>query len=126
MANVPEYSPELDKVYLRLDLFEAFVRGYISGCDGALTEKEYELLPISAFICTFELVIRFIDDYLDGDVYFNPSIPGLNLLRARNQMALAKDILAKLEKYSEYLTIVIESGYNWYYIEYGEFASWFK
>lgn len=94
-ANVPEYSPELDKVYLRLDLFGAFVRGYISGCDGALTEKEYEMLPISAFICTFEVMMRFTDDYLDGDVYFNPSVPGLNLLRARNQMILAKDILAK-------------------------------
>jgi ABC-type antimicrobial peptide transport system permease subunit len=41
------------------------------------------------------VMMRFTDDYLDGDVYFNPSVPGLNLLRARNQMILAKDILAK-------------------------------
>jgi N-acetylhexosamine 1-kinase len=45
---------------------------------------------------TLELVVRFLGDYLDGDVYFKTAYPEHNLVRARAQFALAKDMLAKL------------------------------
>ena len=96
-ANEPEWSADFEKVYVREDLYEAFVKGYLKGTNGALTEKEFELLPLSAFICTYELSVRFLDDYLDGGRYFRPKDQKLNLIRAENQLILAEDILSKLD-----------------------------
>lgn len=45
-----------------------------------------------------ELATRFLADYLDGDLYFNIKYPGHNLVRARCQIALAKDMLKKMDE----------------------------
>ena len=73
-----------------------------------LTENEIKTLGISVFVLTFELASRFLEDYLNGDTYFKVRYAEHNLVRAKNQIALAKDILNKLgeinaviEKYSK-------------------------
>ena len=96
-AHEPEWSDDFEKVYVREDLYEAFVKGYLKGTNGALTEKEFELLPLSAFICTYELSVRFLDDYLDGGRYFRFKDQRHTLTRAENQLILAEDILSKLD-----------------------------
>lgn len=96
-ANEPEWSDNFDKVSIREDLYEAFIKGYINGAGDIITEKEYDLLPMSAFILTYELAIRFLDDYLDNDRYFAPSKEGFNLTRAINQARLANDIFNKID-----------------------------
>ena len=63
-----------------------------------MTEKELENLPLSAFMITFEQGIRFLTDYLEGDVYFKIHRNGHNLDRARNQFALFADMEQKREK----------------------------
>lgn len=52
---------------------------------------------MSAFILTYELVLRFLGDYLNGDVYFKTSYPEHNLVRARAQLKLADDIMAHMD-----------------------------
>jgi hypothetical protein len=47
---------------------------------------------------TVELAMRFLTDYLRGDVYFKTKYPGHNLDRARNQLVLANDVMAKMER----------------------------
>ena len=47
---------------------------------------------------TVELAVRFLTDYILGDVYFKTKYPGHNLDRARNQIALAEDIIRKKSK----------------------------
>ncbi len=49
-------------------------------------------MVISCFDLTCELAIRFLEDYIMGDVYFKTHRPGHNLDRARCQIALAKDM----------------------------------
>ena len=63
-----------------------------------LTKKEKELLPFSIFLMAIELAIRFLDDYLRGDVYFRVHNDDDNLTRARTQLILAKDIYNNLDK----------------------------
>jgi Ser/Thr protein kinase RdoA (MazF antagonist) len=92
-----EDETDLSKVSLNLELFETYAAGFIKGCDGRLTEKELMLLPEGAIMMTFECGIRFLADYLDGDVYFKTSRPEHNLDRARNQFALVADMESKLE-----------------------------
>ena len=80
---------------LDLELFSQYAKGYLDGATN-LTEQEIAVLPLSAFIMTLECGMRFLTDYLEGDHYFRTHFAGQNLVRARNQLGLAADILHKL------------------------------
>ncbi|MBE6596297.1 MAG: aminoglycoside phosphotransferase family protein [Ruminococcaceae bacterium] len=90
-----EDETDLSKVSLDLDLFEAYAKGFIKGCGGKLTEKELELLPVGAMMMTLECGMRFLTDYLEGDVYFKTHRQCHNLDRARAQFALVADMERK-------------------------------
>ena len=91
-----EDETDLSRVSLDLELFEAYVDGFLRGCGGKLTDKEVELLPVGAMMMTFECGMRFLTDYLEGDVYFRVHREGHNLDRCRNQFALVADMERKL------------------------------
>ena len=74
----------------RRDMYLACADGFAAGFDGYLTEQELKLMPVAGAVITFELAVRFLSDYLDGDRYFKTSRPGHNLDRARTQIALAR------------------------------------
>jgi hypothetical protein len=93
-----EDETDLSLVSLHLELFEAYTEGFLRGCKGILTQRETELLPIGAMIMTFECGMRFLTDYLEGDVYFKIHRENHNLDRARNQFALLSDMESKLDK----------------------------
>ena len=80
-----------------MELFEAYFDGFMEGCRGSLTKREVETLPMGAKIMTFECGMRFLTDYLEGDVYFKTHYPGQNLDRARTQLKLVKDMEEKWE-----------------------------
>lgn len=90
-----EDEKDLSRVELDLSLFEAFTRGYLEGSGGSLTEKEIEMLPMGAKLMTYECGIRFLADYLRGDVYFKIHREGHNLDRARTQFKLVADMEKK-------------------------------
>ena len=96
-----EDETDLRKVSLDLSLFETYARGFLKGCGGRLTETEMELLPIGAMMMTFECGMRFLTDYLEGDVYFRIHRPSHNLDRCRNQFALVADMERKLPQMQE-------------------------
>ena len=95
-CNSAEDEPDLSKVFLRLDLFEEYTAGFLAGVGENITKKEIELLPMSALILTYELVLRFLGDYLNGDVYFQVHRDKHNLERARAQLRLTLDMESKL------------------------------
>jgi len=91
-----EDETDLSRVSLDLTLFEAYAEGFIAGCNGSLSDCELDLLPIGAIMMTLECGMRFLTDYLEGDVYFKIHRPNHNLDRARNQFALVSDMEQKL------------------------------
>ncbi len=93
-----EDETNLSKVSLDLELFRLYAEGFLKGCGGRLTESEVDLLPIGAMMMTYECGIRFLTDYLEGDVYFKIHRPMHNLERCRNQFALLSDMERKREK----------------------------
>ena len=93
-----EDEADLSKVNFDISLYELYVKGFIEGAKGGLTEGELEMLPIGAMMMTFECGTRFLTDYLSGDTYFKTSRPGHNLDRARNQFKLVRDMEAKLDE----------------------------
>lgn len=90
-----EDEKDLSKIEMDLSLYEIFTKGYLEGCGGRLTDKEIEMLPMGAKLMTYECGIRFLADYLEGDVYFKIHRDGHNLDRARTQFKLVADMEAK-------------------------------
>lgn len=92
-----EDEADLSKVSLDLDLYRAFAEGFIGATVSSLTQKEIDTMALGAVTITIELAVRFLDDYITGDKYFKVNYPGHNLIRARSQLALVKDMLNKYE-----------------------------
>ena len=95
---VEEDCPECEKAGVDLEVFRAFAEGFLSQTAGTMTETEADTLALSCFVLSAELATRFLADYLDGDLYFNIRYPDHNLVRARCQIALAKDMLSKMDQ----------------------------
>ncbi|MBQ1935562.1 MAG: phosphotransferase, partial [Clostridia bacterium] len=92
-ATVTEEDDErYDQVGMDLRYFKALVKGYYEGSDGALTREEFKRFPLSAKVITYETFLRFLTDYLDGDVYFACRKDRHNLIRATNQMYLLRNM----------------------------------
>ena len=96
-STAAEDEENLSKVELDMNRFELFTRGFLSEVSGILTPRELELLPASIKVITCELAMRFLTDYIDGDLYFKVRSPEHNLIRARNQMKLLTDIESKYD-----------------------------
>lgn len=95
---VAEDEKDLSKVYSDIGLFEQFTKGFLEELGGSITAEELELLPESGRILTLECGIRFLADYLNGDVYFHTARPEHNLDRARVQFQLVADMERNMDE----------------------------
>ena len=96
-STAAEDERDLTKVELDTEKFTAFCRGYMRQVKHALTKVEIQSLVLGVFSITVELAARFLTDFLDGDKYFKVDYPEHNLVRARCQLKLAKDIVSKCD-----------------------------
>lgn len=93
-----EDTPETEKVIFSTPLFEEYARGYLSVFGDAITEIEKKNLTMGAILMTYECGIRFLTDYLDGDVYFRLSRERQNIDRTRTQFKLVADMESQYDK----------------------------
>ncbi len=100
-STAAEDERDLSKVKFDISLFKAYAEGFLSAAGDALTEEELRTLPDGAILMTFEVGIRFLTDYLNGDVYFRTAYPAHNLDRARNQFKLVSDMEAQRAEMDE-------------------------
>lgn len=99
IANMAsEDDKTTENVSFSVELYEEFVKGYLEGMGDKLTKKEKELIPMSVWVITMELGIRFLKDHIDKNVYFKTERDGENIERARIQFSLAKDIEEKIKE----------------------------
>lgn len=89
-----EDETDLSKVDMRMPMFEALAEGYLDGCD-CLSSAEIENMVYGGKVITLETGIRFLTDYLEGDVYFKVHREGHNLDRCRTQFKLVEKIEEK-------------------------------
>ena len=83
-----EDEGDLDKVFARKEIIEALTAGYMEALQGIITKVECDNLLLGARWITLMQAMRFLTDYLSGDVYYKISYPEHNLVRARNQIRL--------------------------------------
>lgn len=101
-AAAKEDERDLSKVFSRLNMFEALARGYLSEAS-FLLPAEIEELAFSGRLITMTIGIRFLTDYLSGDVYFRTHRPGQNLDRCRTQFKMVRS----MEEQSEAMEAIV-------------------
>lgn len=104
-----EDEADLSKVYLQMPFFESLAEGYLDAAHGFLTKAETDLLAFSGWLITTEIGIRFLTDYIDGDKYFRVDHAEHNLVRARNQFALAKSIEINMPRMEKHIRKLVKS-----------------
>ena len=97
-STATEDEKDLNKVEMSLELFEAYTKGFLEGCNSVLSQAEKDLLPTGAWMMTLECGIRFLADHLNGDVYFKTAYPEHNLDRARTQFKLIQEMEQKQDQ----------------------------
>lgn len=109
-VTADENEKNLSKYNLSLDLYEGFVKGFLSQSAKALTQNEVDNLAFSAKLMALECGVRFLTDYLSGDTYFKTEYPEHNLVRTRTQFKLVREVENNLERMNK-LTEDIYRGF---------------
>lgn len=97
-ALAAEDEPDAARAGISLTTFEALARGYLDATRDFLTPTEVEYLAFAARLITLEQAIRFLNDHLAGDTYYQVHRPGQNLDRARTQIGMIADMEEKFEQ----------------------------
>lgn len=87
-----EDDTDLDRVGVNMEVFKAFTKGYIETAAPMLTDLEKKLLPFGAKLLTYMTAVRFLTDYLKGDVYFKIQHPEHNMQRTLAQRKLLQSL----------------------------------
>jgi len=112
ISPLPEDSTDLENIRVRLPIFKALARGFLEEMAGVLTPSETANLAFAGKLLTYEVAIRFLDDYLQGDTYFSIKQPKHNLDRTRNQLDLVKRIEAAEPEMNTYVEQLVGNTCN--------------
>lgn len=96
-----EETEDLNKVNFDINLFEVFAKGFLEGTEENLTDTEKQYLGYASWLMTMECGIRFLTDYLNGDIYFRIEKENDNLVRCRTQFKLAEEMEKNKAKMDE-------------------------
>ena len=92
-----EDDRNLDNVSMDLNMFKAYAEGYLHEQKDTISKSELEWLAFSARYITFEQVLRFLMDYIDGDRYYKIAYPEHNLVRTHAQYRLLQSMEAQYD-----------------------------
>ncbi|MBO4810289.1 MAG: aminoglycoside phosphotransferase family protein [Prevotella sp.] len=102
--TVAEDDPHLDRIDFRIDIFEAFTKGYLESARCFLTPVEIDYLPFGVALFPMMQAVRFLTDYLNGDVYYKTAYPEHNLVRTRNQLRYFQCVKAHQHDMSQFIS----------------------
>jgi hypothetical protein len=100
-----EDDQNLKNVNFNFDLFKSYTKGFIKATQTLLTNEEKESLAYSSLLITYEQVLRFYTDYLNGDTYYQISYPKHNLQRTKAQLKLLDEMFMCYEEMKEWVLL---------------------
>jgi hypothetical protein len=99
LTNTGEEDDEnLDRVSMDLELFEAFASGFLDSTREILSDTEKNALLYAGLLFPYMQAVRFLLDYIDGDIYYKVKHPEHNLVRTRAQLKLTQDGEEKMDQ----------------------------
>ncbi len=104
------YEDETDKekIFLDVDLTKSYLKGYLEEMKEYLTFDEINDMACSIKIMTYELALRFLTDYINGDTYFKIRYKEHNADRFKNQYLLLQDIESKIDEIQMFINETIK------------------
>ena len=105
---VAEDSDDYQAVGLKEDIFSAFTEGYLSTAGSFLTAIEISHLPYAVALFPFMQCVRFLTDYINGDVYFKTKYAEHNYVRSRNQLLLYHDVRRHDQMMNEFIKKILK------------------
>ena len=105
---VAEDSDDYQAVGLKEDVFCAFTEGYLSTAGSFLTDIEIRHLPYAVALFPFMQCVRFLADYINGDVYFKTKYAEHNYVRSRNQLLLYHDVRRHDQMMNEFIKKILK------------------
>ena len=105
---VAEDSDDYQAVGLKEDVFCAFTEGYLSTAGSFLTDIEISHLPYAVALFPFMQCVRFLTDYINGDVYFKTKYAEHNYVRSRNQLHLYRDVRRHDQMMNEFIKKILK------------------
>jgi serine/threonine protein kinase len=94
--SAAEDETDLDKVNFNLEYYNAYLKGFLEQMESALSPTELKYLPLGAKTMIFIMALRFLTDFLNGDIYYKTKYPEHNLDRAKNQFKLIESMSEKM------------------------------
>lgn len=98
-----EDDPNLDNVSMSQEMFESYMGGYLSRMKGLLTPNEIEYLAFSGVYITYEQVLRFLMDYINGDTYYKTKYQEHNLVRTHAQYRLLTSMESQMHRMNSFI-----------------------
>lgn len=92
VSPVSEEEADTNQVMFRTEFYKALLDGYLSVMDPCLLPEERPAIPFAGMMMTYIMAIRFLADFLNGNIYYQIHYPEQNLVRARNQLKLVRCI----------------------------------
>lgn len=89
-----EDDENLNNVNVNIPIFQAYTKGYMEKAKAFLTPIEIKMLPYGGRLLTYMQTVRFLTDYLNGDIYYKIHSPKHNLIRAKAQFKLLQSLEA--------------------------------
>lgn len=105
-----EAEKDLSKVGFDINLFKAFIKGFAEEVGDVLTQAEIDNLAFGGILMTYECGMRFLGDYLNGDVYFKVAEPMQNLDRARTQIKMIREMEESLDEMNAAVKAAVDNG----------------
>ena len=96
VSPVSEEEKDTSKICFRIGFYEALLEGYLSEMHSCLSSEEKKAVPFAGMMMTYIMAIRFLADYLNGNIYYQIHYPEQNLVRAGNQLKLLEEIQKNL------------------------------
>jgi Ser/Thr protein kinase RdoA (MazF antagonist) len=96
VSPVSEEEKDAEKIIFRENIYRSLIDGYFASMSQCLSDKEKSLAPFSGYMMTYIMALRFLTDYLNGDIYYQTHYQEQNLVRAQNQLHLLSTLQAAL------------------------------
>jgi Ser/Thr protein kinase RdoA (MazF antagonist) len=92
-----------DHVSINMNYFKSYAEGFLGETRNMLNAAEKDHLALSARALTYMQCLRFLTDYLNGDIYYHVNHETHNLQRTKAQIKL---LVSMEEHYDEMKSIV--------------------
>jgi hypothetical protein len=112
LSEAHEEEKDFSKITIREDVFAAIHKGYMEEMDQVLAFTEKQFFIYSGKFMIYMQAVRFIADFLNGDIYYKTSYAKHNLVRGLNQIDLLNKYIAKESKFEEIIKKINESRVN--------------